>query len=72
MSEDLQANDRLMTLMEAAEFLGYKTKGPVQKLINAKLLPTYTIPQSKRPRVKLLELLSIIEPTNSSDDGTER
>ena len=72
MPEELQPNDRLMTLMEAAEFLGYKTKGPVQKLINAKLLPTYTIPQSKRPRIKLSELMKIIEPTNSSDDGTER
>ena len=43
----------------AARFLGYKTNRPVSKLIRDNALPTYTLPDSKRRRIKMSDLLEI-------------
>ena len=52
---------RLLSITDAARFLGYKTNRPVSKLIQSNALPTYTLPDSKRRRIKMSDLLKLIQ-----------
>ncbi len=52
---------QLLSITEAARFLGYKTNRPVSKLIRDNALPTYTLPDSKRRRIKMSDLLKLIQ-----------
>ena len=52
---------RLLSITDAARFLGYKTNRPVSKLIQSKALPTYTLPDSKRRRIKMSDLLNLVQ-----------
>ena len=53
--------DRLVSITDAARFLGYKTNRPITKMIQSKILPTYVLPDSKRRRVKISDLLNLIK-----------
>ena len=52
---------RLLSITDAARFLGYKTNRPVSKLIQSNALPTYTLPDSKRRRIKMSDLLNLVQ-----------
>ena len=52
---------QLLSITDAARFLGYKTNRPVSKLIQSNALPTYTLPDSKRRRIKMSDLLNLIQ-----------
>ena len=52
---------QLLSITDAARFLGYKTNRPVSKLIQSNALPTYTLPDSKRRRIKMSDLLKLIQ-----------
>ena len=57
----------LLSITDAARFLGYKTNRPVSKLIQSNALPTYTLPDSKRRRIKMSDLQKLVRP--SSEKG---
>ena len=52
---------RLVSVSEAARFLGYKTNRPVAKMIHSKILPTYTLPDSKRRRIRISDLMELVK-----------
>jgi hypothetical protein len=52
---------RLLSITDAARFLGYKTNRPITKLIQSNALPTYTLPDSKRKRIKMSDMLNLIQ-----------
>ncbi|MEJ6622633.1 MAG: hypothetical protein QNL93_11860 [Opitutae bacterium] len=53
---------RLITLTEAAYILGYKTYRSVANLTNEGHLATYSLPGTKRKRVKLQEVMNLAKP----------
>jgi hypothetical protein len=59
-----EKNDRLLSMTDAARFLGYKTNRPVAKLIQSKVLPTYTLPDSTRRRIKISDLMDLVRPSS--------
>ena len=64
-SKNTTLDRRLVSITDAARFLGYKTNRPITKMIQSKILPTYVLPDSKRRRVKisdLLDLIKIVQP----------
>ena len=46
-------DNRLITIIEAAYILGYKSYRSVSKLIDEGHLPTYSLPDTKRKRVRI-------------------
>jgi hypothetical protein len=60
-SRNLTSSNRLVSITDAARFLGYKTNRPITKMIQSKILPTYVLPDSKRRRVKISELLNLVK-----------
>jgi hypothetical protein len=60
-TENTNPSTRLVSITDAARFLGYKTNRPITKMIQSKLLPTYVLPDSKRRRVKISDLLNLIK-----------
>ena len=61
---------RLVSITDAARFLGYKTNRPITKMIQSKLLPTYVLPDSKRRRVKISDLLDLIKLASPLDQAS--
>ena len=61
---------RLVSITDAARFLGYKTNRPITKMIQSKLLPTYVLPDSKRRRVKISDLLDLIKLATPLDQAS--
>ena len=57
---------QLVSVTDAARFLGYKTNRPITKLIRSKVLPIYTLPDSGRSRVKVSDLRKLAKPTKPS------
>tara|TARA_Y100000766_G_C18433724_1_gene377910 strand:+ start:152 stop:391 length:240 start_codon:yes stop_codon:yes gene_type:complete len=51
----------LLSLTDAARFLGYKTNRPISRMIQSEILPTYVLPDSKRKRVKVSDLMKLIK-----------
>jgi len=51
----------LLSLTDAARFLGYKTNRPISRMIKSGILPTYVLPDSKRKRVKVSDLMNLIK-----------
>lgn len=60
-SKNSSSSDRLVSITDAARFLGYKTNRPITKMIQSEILPTYVLPDSKRRRVKISDLLNLIK-----------
>ena len=60
-SRNLTSSNRLVSITDAARFLGYKTNRPITKMIQSKILPTYVLPDSKRRRVKISDLLNLVK-----------
>ena len=66
-SKNITSPDRLVSITDAARFLGYKTNRPITKMIQSKILPTYVLPDSKRRRVKISELLNLVKIVHPVD-----
>ena len=66
-SRNLPSADRLVSITDAARFLGYKTNRPITKMIQSKILPTYVLPDSKRRRVKISDLLNLVKIVHPVD-----
>ena len=60
----------LLTLTDAARFLGYKTNRPVSRMIQSGILPTYVLPDSKRKRVKVSDLMNLIKVVSPLDHAS--
>ena len=58
---------RLLSITDAARFLGYKTNRPVSKLIQSNALPTYKLPDSKRRRIKMSDLLNLVQLASENE-----
>tara|TARA_B110000444_G_C18843142_1_gene600154 strand:- start:2115 stop:2315 length:201 start_codon:yes stop_codon:yes gene_type:complete len=52
-------DNRLITITEAAYILGYKSYRSVSKLIDEGFLPTYSLPDTKRKRVRIQEVMNL-------------
>jgi hypothetical protein len=52
-------DNRLITIIEAAYILGYKSYRSVSKLIDEGFLPTYSLPDTKRKRVRIQEVMNL-------------
>ena len=57
----------LLSLTDAARFLGYKTNRPISRMIQSEILPTYVLPDSKRKRVKVSDLMNLIKVVSPLD-----
>jgi len=66
-SRNSTSADRLVSITDAARFLGYKTNRPITKMIQSKILPTYVLPDSKRRRVKISDLLNLVKIVHPVD-----
>ena len=67
---DIKSNSntvRLLSITDAARFLGYKTNRPVSKLIQSNALPTYALPDSKRRRIKMSDLLNLVQLASENE-----
>ena len=60
----------LLSLTDAARFLGYKTNRPVSRMIQSGILPTYVLPDSKRKRVKVSDLMNLIKVIPALDHAS--
>ena len=60
-SKNTTPDHRLVSITDAARFLGYKTNRPITKMIQSEILPSYVLPDSKRRRVKISDLLNLIK-----------
>ena len=67
---NLQSAERLVSITDASRFLGYKTNRPITKMIQSKILPTYVLPDSKRRRVKMSELLNLVKMVHPVDSSS--
>jgi hypothetical protein len=54
--------NKLITLTDASYILGYKSYRSVIKLINEGFLKTYTLPDTRRKRVRLSDVMSLVTP----------
>ena len=52
-------DNRLITITEASYILGYKSYRSVSKLIDEGFLPTYSLPDTKRKRVRIQEVMNL-------------
>jgi hypothetical protein len=55
-------NNKLITITDAAYILGYKSYRSVIKLTNEGFLKTYTLPNTRRKRVRLSDVMSLATP----------
>ena len=69
-TQNTNPSTRLVSITDAARFLGYKTNRPITKMIQSKLLPTYVLPDSKRRRVKISDLLDLIKLATPLDQAS--
>ena len=69
-TKNTNPSTRLVSITDAARFLGYKTNRPITKMIQSKLLPTYVLPDSKRRRVKISDLLDLIKLATPLDQAS--
>ena len=60
----------LLSLTDAARFLGYKTNRPISRMIQSGILPTYVLPDSKRKRVKVSDLMNLIKVVSPLDHAS--
>ena len=60
----------LLSLTDAARFLGYKTNRPISRMIQLEILPTYVLPDSKRKRVKVSDLMKLIKVVPALDHAS--
>ena len=60
----------LLSLTDAARFLGYKTNRPISRMIQSGILPTYVLPDSKRKRVKASDLMNLIKVIPALDHAS--
>ena len=58
--EDTYKFDRFLTFTEAAEILGYANHTRISEMVSSGVLPSYTIPLSKKLRVKKSEFSSLV------------
>ena len=63
-------SSNLLSLTDAARFLGYKTNRPVSRMIQSGILPTYVLPDSKRKRVKVSDLMNLIKVIPALDHAS--
>ena len=56
-SSDDYPNERFVTISEASEILGFKTRSKVLELIRNGILSTYKLPDTPRVRIRKSELL---------------
>ena len=63
-------SSNLLSLTDAARFLGYKTNRPVSRMIQSGILPTYVLPDSKRKRVKFSDLMNLIKVIPALDHAS--
>ena len=56
-SSDDYPNERFVTISEASDMLGFKTRSKVLELIRNGILSTYKLPDTSRVRVRKSELL---------------
>lgn len=59
----------LMNLSEASRFLGYKSTGPIKKLILEKKLKSYNLPDTDRIMVDRKELALLPKKPSKSIDS---
>lgn len=64
------ASSILLSLTDAARFLGYKTNRPISRMIQSGILTTYVLPDSKRKRVKVSDLMNLIKVVSPVDHGS--
>jgi len=57
---ELENIDRFISLSKAAELLGYASYISVNNLISRKMLPCYYLPTTKRKRVLLSDIHSLL------------
>tara|TARA_B100000282_G_C31284430_1_gene288127 strand:+ start:37 stop:276 length:240 start_codon:yes stop_codon:yes gene_type:complete len=57
---DTYKSDRFLTFTEAAEILGYANHTRISEMVCSGILPSYTIPLSKKLRVKKSEFYSLV------------
>ena len=63
-------SSNLLSLTDAARFLGYKTNRPVSRMIQSGILPTYVLPDSKRKRIKVSDLMNLIKVIPALDHAS--
>ena len=63
-------SSNLLSLTDAARFLGYKTNRPISRMIQSGILPTYVLPDSKRKRVKVSDLMHLIKIVPALDHAS--
>jgi hypothetical protein len=51
--------DRFVKITEAARILGYASFQSVKQLVDEKILTSYSLPETSRPRILLSELLQL-------------
>jgi len=56
-SSDDYPNERFVTISEASDMLGFKTRSKVLELIRNGILSTYKLPDTTRVRIRKSELL---------------
>ena len=56
-SSDDYPNERFVTISEASDMLGFKTRSKVLELIRNGILSTYKLPDTPRVRIRKSELL---------------
>ena len=64
------ASSSLLSLTDAARFLGYKTNRPISRMIQSGILTTYVLPDSKRKRVRVSDLMNLIKVVSPVDHGS--
>ena len=61
--------DRFVKITEAARILGYASFQSVKDLIDAKILTSYSLPGTPRPRLLLSEILKLKAENNQEMDN---
>ncbi|MFL2912163.1 MAG: hypothetical protein ACJZ5X_01750 [Opitutales bacterium] len=57
---DTYQSDRFLSFTEAAAMLGYANHTKISEMVNSGVLPSYTIPLTKKLRVKKSEFHSLV------------
>lgn len=65
-SSDDYPDERFVTIAEATEILGLKTRSRVLRLIQDRTLTTYRLPDTPRVRIKKSQLLQTSQPKTES------
>lgn len=65
-SADDYQDERFVTIAEATEILGLKTRSRVLRLIQDGTLTTYRLPDTARVRIKKSQLLQTSQPKTES------